>query len=335
MPDAGSPDAGSCKTCDALQVSCGLADDGCGHQLSCGACTPSAFCGPLPAGGRGCQLYEAKVAIFDRSLVAHSTWGVGGGSVYFGSAFSTVYRYLNGTVTKTAIPQISDINGIWAQTENLVYAVGPGGGMFKSDGTSWTQINSKTAVDLNSVWGAPDGSVWAVGNSARVVTLDKGIVSVITFAGVTANLNSVWGSSSRDVWVAGDASFIAHFNGTDWRVRTAPISSSFSTVFGSGPLDAWVAGPNNVALHYAGSSFVQTTVPAATISDVLYGGWAASPTDAWLVGKRGSLKGVIFHWDGSAWSKYADVDVPMFSAWGSGPSDVWFAGLGLAAHYGP
>ncbi len=96
-----------------------------------------------------------------------------------------------------------------------------------------------------------------------------------------------------------------------------------SAVWGTGANDVWAVG--DVALHWNGVTWENTFAPTNGFTDV----WAADPTTAWAVAVRddGSETGLIYKWDGSAWSQDADSTTGTLRAIsGSSAADVWAAG---------
>jgi hypothetical protein len=65
--------------------------------------------------------------------------------------------------------------------------------------------------------------------------------------------------------------------------------------------------------------------------DTVAGVWGAAPNDVWAVGGAG----VLFHWDGTAWSRVASpTTTNLYAVWGAAPNDVWAVGdHGTVLHY--
>jgi photosystem II stability/assembly factor-like uncharacterized protein len=92
----------------------------------------------------------------------------------------------------------------------------------------------------------------------------------------------VWGSSATDVWAVGFSGEILHFDGQVWTVVEGPTTRHLWAVNGTSASDVWAVGEDGVILHYDGTSWTTSAEFGAGL--FLLDVWAASPTDAWVVG---------------------------------------------------
>jgi hypothetical protein len=89
--------------------------------------------------------------------------------------------------------------------------------------------------------------------------------------------------------------------------------------------------------HYDGNTW---SVQDSADNEVLVGVWGSSPTDVFVVGWRGSSRGIIRHYDGNTWSvQVAPPTNWLEGVWGSSATDVFAVGLdslgseGAILHY--
>jgi len=128
--------------------------------------------------------------------------------------------------------------------------------------------------------------------------------------------------------VCGDEGTLLHYDGSTWGPLTpGPGGSGYQlALWGFSSTDIFMAGSNFVA-HYDGSSWTSSTVSGVWMFDV----WGTAPDDVYAVGD----KGVIVHWDGSAWAIVSSPCVKALNdVWGTSQSDVFAAGEGgTVLHY--
>jgi photosystem II stability/assembly factor-like uncharacterized protein len=74
-------------------------------------------------------------------------------------------------------------------------------------------------VDLNGVWAYSEDGLFAVGDQGTILRYDGGAWTEMA-SGTTENLNDVWGISPADVYATGDNATILHYDGTAWSPRT-------------------------------------------------------------------------------------------------------------------
>ncbi|HEX8831220.1 MAG TPA: hypothetical protein VF705_08655, partial [Longimicrobium sp.] len=66
----------------------------------------------------------------------------------------------------------------------------------------------------------------------------------------------------------------------------------------------------------------------------LQGVWAVSPTDVYAAGYVApAIVGVIYHYDGVAWTRVYRGGGYLSSVWGTGPADVYVTGSSTALHF--
>lgn len=138
----------------------------------------------------------------------------------------------------------------------------------------------------------------------------------------------VYAISDTDVWIVGSDSQVAHFDGVNWTMSQLDDPSWLGGVWASGPTDVWAVGNFGVVGHYDGT-WTSSKLPG---SPSLYDVAGTGPADVWAVGTK--VDGVVYHWDGVAWTELV-VDAPdwLEAVWATSPDDVWAVGRsGIVLH---
>jgi len=212
------------------------------------------------------------------------------------------------------------------------------------NGTAWSLTATKNPSSdewLNGVAAVAPSNVWAVGfqnnstwaaNLTLIEHFSGNAWSTVTSPNPSSGFNELWGAyaaSATDVWAVGDAStaggertLIEHWNGTSWTVIPSLDASSYDNlhrVFGSSSTDVWAVGTAYNASTSAAAPLVEhwngvkwSIVPSPALGDsYLRGGWATSPSDAWIVGEWDgpaptyTPHQLVYHWNGSGWTSVA------------------------------
>ncbi|HKZ75675.1 MAG TPA: hypothetical protein VJ259_03320 [Actinomycetota bacterium] len=167
-------------------------------------------------------------------------------------------------------------------------------------------------------------------------------------------LDGVAAISPSDAWAVGQFApeggtsyrpLILHWDGTGWTRQPTPDDGQpFYSLRGAAATsssDAWAVGPGNsgaVILHWDGTAWTHQAVPelGPGIYPSLFGVAATSASDAWAVGSYGwlteePLQGVIFHWDGVAWTSQPIPHVGtggnfLSAVTATSPSNAWAVG---------
>jgi hypothetical protein len=205
------------------------------------------------------------------------------------------------------------------------------------DGTAWSFALKESSTGFSGVWANSPTDAWAVGTYPGE-SLYMGDIEhwngsawapVTNIPSSTSYLWDVWGSGASDVWAVGNIDVatgdgidaaVLHFDGSTWSVAFQNEEQSFTRVWGSGPSDVWVGGGGGIE-HYDGTSWSAVGPSTATV------GWASAANDVWAAGVDDDA-GVLFHWNGQAWSSGTPVGPGsgVVSLWGSGPSGIWSVG---------
>src|SRR5207249_3521080 len=117
---------------------------------------------------------------------------------------------------------------------------------------------------------------------------------------------------------------IQHYDGKTWKLVAGGLA--LRGVWGSGPGDAWAVGAGTI-VHWNGKAWPYIAWPHSGDSNsVLYGVWGSAASDVWAVGGVADVtpRGLLVHFDGSAWSSVSGVSLPavLYGVWGRSAADV-------------
>jgi len=88
--------------------------------------------------------------------------GVGGTLLGWNGTLWTSYT------TGPTVTDWYDLDGLWAVSQDDVWASGDGGLILHWNGTSWSQVASGTSSWLGSIWGTAANDLWAVGGNGTI-----------------------------------------------------------------------------------------------------------------------------------------------------------------------
>jgi hypothetical protein len=129
-------------------------------------------------------------------------WAVSATDVWAAGDGGTVLRWDGSKWNAIAGPSTMNVLGLWVGSATNVWAVGPTG-VYKFDGTNWTQQTTPTAGPFVGVWGFADGTMYVAGNGGKVLRYD-GTTWKQLATGTAGNLTRVYGASTSNVFVFGD-----------------------------------------------------------------------------------------------------------------------------------
>jgi len=281
--------------------------------------------------------------------IAGGVWGSGPNDVFVvgvdvwhwdGIAWSMVFAPSNPV----------NLYAVWGSGPDDVFVVGqviptglspsgpsdPSGLLFHWDGATWSKVNAGVLPGLNNVWGTGPNDVFIVGNKGTIVHWD-GASWTPQESGTTGFLIGLWGTGPTDVYASGRDTL--HWDGTAWSRLTISSARPFWSVWGTRPTDIFAAADDGLA-HWDGTSWsIPDSSPYVTISAA----WENGTDDVLVVGGTGETYtdkstgvGVMFHWDGNAWSAVSPgIDLPSLNGiWGDAPNDVFVVGGGgTIAHW--
>jgi len=257
--------------------------------------------------------------------------------------------------------RIATIRG---RSANDVWAVGALGTILHFDGTSWERSDPGTESSINAIWPRDTGEVALSSLMAaaytRGIELDGGVDAGPSAGGWTARPLPEIGSLGRgwltSTWAVPGAEWLwcttmedarpLPYNGL-WRLRVAPSADALEigevaplgtcntfpcrhlkSIHGVTANELWAVGFTGATVHITnaqGESPKITPIDSQTWTD-LHGVWAASETEAWGVGAKGTI---LRFTRGSTISEIVS-NVPtnetLRAVWGTSPTDIWAVG---------
>ncbi|MFV8755579.1 hypothetical protein ACNOYE_33940 [Nannocystaceae bacterium ST9] len=156
------------------------------------------------------------------------------------------------------------------------------------------------------------------------------------FEGLDSALLSIWGRGPDDVWVVGSdvgaGPELLHFDGAAWTRMSTGQSANLWWVSGIDD-EIWMAGEQGLIVRHdrsAGSFEAATTPEPVTLFGIL----PLASDDVWAVG--GDLeagRGVVWHYDGTAWTEDAETtplltEGVLYKIWGERSDRLFAVGAG-------
>ena len=274
--------------------------------------------------------YSTQYTVTVSGMVSDANGNMMGDDYSF--SFTTA-DVLAGTLSwSNPLPQGNILNGVWSISESDIFAVGSVGTIIRSDGTTWTVMNSTTNLELNAVWGASANDVYAVGEGGVIMHFDgtSWLPSYLEPEG--SPLWSIWGSSASDVFVGGD-DMILHWNGTEWETMILPIEARITSIWGFSANEVYAVAMGQKVLRYDGSEWsVFEEFPGG--DTILWSLWGTSASDMYTGGYSTFGDDFLYHYDGTSWSAQDNVNSAIYGIWGSSSDDIYAVGVaGYKMHY--
>jgi hypothetical protein len=265
------------------------------------------------------------------------------------------------------------VNSIRGRSPSDVWIAGSVGALAHFDGTSWTLSDLGGRESMTGLW-LTDSAEVTLGMIERVFARGVDVADAgagpsadgwrryaPSYAPGAAlgnearrDLTTAWASPGGEwLWCA-VGTVDKDGKGELWRLRQSP-STAFEAVVGvapevcsalgcrrvvsmhgSSPDELWAVGQMGETVRITNASGATPVVKAfdSLTQNVLNGVWEASPSEAWSVGARGTIR----HYAGESmhWEVVSDVptNVDLNAVWGSSPADVWAVGdEGVVLHY--
>lgn len=126
-----------------------------------------------------------------------------------------------------------------------------------------------------------------------------------------STLNKLWGSSPNNIWAIGPGGgldqTIWHYDGVKWKTDGISRGISPTAIYGLASNNIWIGGYEGKIWHTNGTTFVEK-LKYQPSSDWVYSGFkdfCGTSENLYAVGQKGfgsDQKGIIFHYNGSAWT---------------------------------
>lgn len=221
----------------------------------------------------------------------------------------------------------SSLFAVWGASSSDVYAVGAGGTILHSNGTTWSAMASGTTQQLQGVWGTSGAGVYASGQGGTILHYNGSAWSAMA-SGSGQSLGGVWGTSDADIYVVGQAGTIRHYDGTNWSAAASGTIQNLGLLWGTTRGAIFAAGAIGTILSSDGASW---TAMASGTGQNLGGVWGTSGADIYAVGYGGTIR----RYNGTGWSAMSSgTSQNLLGVWGSAGADIYVVGWnGTILHY--
>lgn len=253
---------------------------------------------------------------------------MGGGSAGGGVAFAPLAPLCTaaGWCFENTLPFATNLNGVWALSDNEAWVVGDRGLTLHIADGGITVVTAGMPLGLNGVSGSGPNDIWAAGDQYSLFHYDgqkwtdAGLPPVV-FQNFPALL-SVWAGAPDDVWAVGGV--ILHFDGGTWAMNQPSTLERFTTVWGTGPDDVWMSMMGGQFWRFDGQALNQVNGPRGPQYLNCGGGvWASSRESVW----GSSIMGGVERLDGGSFG-FEESTYRFHTLWGSSDDDIW--GIGFA-----
>lgn len=237
-------------------------------------------------------------------------------------------------------------NDIYSVSASNVYAVGNYGLIYHYDGSSWTEMTSPVAVDLNGVWGRAANDIFAVGNDGTILWYN-GLEWRKLSSPTSSHLFSVWGFDGigSQVYAGGRNGEILVYSGGTWTYMDTPLAdgiwnyTTINGIWGDSSSNLYAVGQTqgdvnkDVYLRYSGGSSWIREYPFGDTTSTSKPGFVKGfvGNDVYIAGRDGTYRMPNGNWTFATWIKissdsYSDI-------WGSSHESIWFVGENGIMHY--
>jgi hypothetical protein len=224
----------------------------------------------------------------------HGVTGSSSTDVILVGGNATVLRGSGTSWTQDMVPigATTTLFGVFEVAPGDAYAVGSGNTAMHYQ-AGWILQTTVGTTELHAVWGV-SGNVWAVGGGGTILHTTGTTWSPET-SGVTSSLNGVFGTSATDIWAVGDGAVVLHSTGNGtWTPMASGIPSDRSlsavTVAPGGTL--FVAGTAFSVYRLASGVFINEPTPLSVVdpaADRLFALFAPSSVEAFAGGAGRTL----------------------------------------------
>ncbi len=236
-------------------------------------------------------------------------------------------------------------NDIFAEASNNVFSVGNHGLIYHFDGSSWSEMETPVAVDLNGIWGRASNDIFAVGDDGTIIRYN-GTTWIKMSSPTSVHLFSIWGfdGSTNAVYAGGRNGEILMYSGGRWSAMETPLRDGiwdYTTIYGiwgDAPSNLYAVGQiegnknEDVFLRYSGGT---SWVKDETFS----GSTPLDPTsvfgftghDVYISGGDGVYRLINGTWSSGSWKKILTDGFQ--SIWGDSHDSIWFVGNANITHY--
>lgn len=219
-----------------------------------------------------------------------------------------------------------------AGADGILWAYVSGGDpyayLWRHDGDAWSEVvKVPSNFSGGALWAADAGTLWIGGDhpDGDILRWDGQSFTFYEFPGLSFHVTEIAGLAADDIWAVGDYERLMHFDGEAWVTvhQAGQLSETLQGLAVVGPDDVWCAGDHGDLHHWDGVNWTDEDGTNWGFNDM----WVEAPDSIWAVGGLQAGPGVIFHYDGAAWSRVVSGSGhPLISLWGTGTGAVWAVG---------
>ena len=236
-----------------------------------------------------------------------------------------------------------DLYSIWGISSVDLFVGGADGTVLRSNGKTWTAMNTGVTGAVVDIWGSGASDVYAVTDKQVIHYDGKSWKKVPSMGG-----SAVWGTGPDNVWIASDQTnagwpktiggVVYHFDGKSW--SKLPMQGLkpgwFRDVWASDPKNIWLTHDANTSAtkgthlyHHNGASL--TLLKSGTPWTTYHTVWGTGPADIYALGSLGLDS---LHHDGKCWTRLqppGNRALIIEEVWGSGKNNLFFLTVDPAA----
>ena len=233
-------------------------------------------------------------------------WGSSASEIWFGGAEKVVTRIVNGDLTKpltrdilgSGITKFPTYTSAWGPAAGEVYLTTSGGTIIKTVApTGGTQLLAPFptlapgggAATLTAITGS-GGTQYILYSDGTTWSFDGQKFTQLSNPPPGAGFFDAWAAPNGDLMVGTDMGYVVTFSKNTWSaLNLTSTSSNVTAVGGSSHLDFY----GGTALGYL-YRFQNGTAPGGSLNGTAFSGgiqsiWSRSATEAWAVGKGGTV----------------------------------------------
>lgn len=142
------------------------------------------------------------------------------GHAIVGGRSGTILRYVSGRWQSMGSPTVSDINGVWAASDDDITMVCNAGNVYHYRTDTWFR-ELDTGPDYHGIDGLAGGPVWVVGDGGRVIRRNDTSTWLTEASHTTRDLYGVWALSADFAVAVGETGEIVEYT-DQWRRVASP-----------------------------------------------------------------------------------------------------------------
>lgn len=237
-------------------------------------------------------------------------------------------------------------NDIYSVSSTNVFAVGNYGLIYHYDGSSWAEMVSPVAVNLNGVWGRAANDIFAVGNDGTIIWYNGSTWRKLN-SPTSSHLFCVWGFAAigSQVYAGGRNGEILVYNDGTWTNMQTPLAdgiwnySTINSIWGDSSSNLYAVGQTegdvntDIYLSFSGGASWVREYPFPDTTTLAKPGFVKGfiGQDVYIAGRDGVYRMPDGNWDSSSWEK---ILAAAFDAiWATTAESIWLVNPSGITHY--